>query len=116
MRPLKNYPNLLKDLNKLEDSFPLELIGLENHAPIKTKSMLLSLMPLEGTCNNTEEKEKNPQMMMILMKSLLMISLITQISKPMSPSHKYTTSKQWDLFPKSSMGTEPKLTPSSPNS
>ena len=76
MRLLKKYPNLLKDLEKLVDLFLLELIGLEDHTLMKTKSMLLSSMHSEDACSNTEEEEETPQAMTTLMEDLLIMSLM----------------------------------------
>jgi hypothetical protein len=57
MRPLENYPNLLRDLDELEDQFLSALTDLEDHTLIKEESAPPSLMLFGSAPNEEAEAE-----------------------------------------------------------
>jgi hypothetical protein len=115
MRPLENYPNLLRDLDKLEDPFLSALTNLENHTLTKKESASLSLMLFESALDIAEAEADLP-MITTQMIDLPTISPMEQTSRTTSPSYQSMTLRLWDPSLKSSIETEPELMHSLQNS
>jgi hypothetical protein len=117
MRPLENYPNLLKDLDEIEDPFLSALTDLEDHTPMKEESVPPSSM-LFRSAPDMEEAEAEEDLLKITtqMMDLLMRSPMEQTSRTTSPSHQSTTSRLWDHSLESSTEIEPELMCFSQNS
>jgi hypothetical protein len=118
MRPLENYPNLLRDPDELEDLFLLELTNLEDHTPMKEESMPPSSMLFGSTLDKEKEEEVEEDLPIttIQMTDLPMMSPMEQTSRTTSPSCHSTISRLWDPSPKSLTEIEPELTHSLLNS
>jgi len=65
-RPLENYPNLLKDLDELEDPFLSALTDLEDHTLTKEESAPPSSMLFGSTLNKEEEVEVEEDLLKIM--------------------------------------------------
>jgi len=118
MRPLENYPNLLRDPDELEDLFLSVLTDLEDHTPTKEESVPPSSMLFGSAPNEEVEVEVEEDLLKIMTQTmdLPMMSLMEQTSRTTSPSHQSTTLKPWDLSLESLTETEPELTHSLQNS
>ena len=117
MRPLENYPNLLRDPDELEDLFLSALTDLEDHTPTKEESMPPSSMLFRSMCGMEEkEVEEDPQMMTTQMMNLPMMSTMEQTSRTTSPSYQSTILRLWDPSLESSTETKLELTHSLLNS
>jgi hypothetical protein len=117
MRPLENYPNLLRDPDEPEDPFLSVLTDLEDHTPTNEESVPPSLMLFKSIPNmEGEEAEADPQTITIQMMDLPMMSLMEQTSRITSPSCQSTISRLWDPSLEYLMETEPELTHSSQSS
>jgi len=118
MRPLENYPNLLKDPDELEDPFLSVLTDLEDRIPTKEESAPPSSMLFGSAPNEEAEAEEAEDLLKITTQTmdLPMMSPMEQTSRTMSPSCQSMTLKPWDLSLESSTETGPELMHSSQNS
>jgi hypothetical protein len=114
-RPLKNWPNHLKDPDKELDPFLLELTNLDPVNTATNKSMLLSPTPSGGAFDlkkqEVEEVEETLLVMMNLEEDLPTKSPMVTTSRTWSPSPKLMMLKPWDHSPESLMEIEPRQKP-----